>query len=83
MRLWSAACSNGQEPYSMAMTVLTAMPDAASFDVRILATDIDPNMVAEGRDGTYRSELLDPVPPQSRQRFFEASYDGHLAARAS
>jgi chemotaxis protein methyltransferase CheR len=83
VRLWSAACSNGQEPYSMAMTVLTAMPDAASHDVRILATDIDPNMVAEGRDGTYRSELLDPVPPQSRQRFFEASYDGQLTARGS
>ena len=83
VRLWSAACSNGQEPYSMAMTVLTAMPDAASFDVRILATDIDPNMVAEGRDGTYRSELLDPVPPQSRQRFFENSLDGHLSARAA
>ena len=83
VRLWSAACSNGQEPYSMAMTVLTAMPDAASFDVRILATDIDPNMVAEGRDGIYRSELLDPVPAPSRQRFFEASYDGHLAARPS
>lgn len=82
VRLWSAACSNGQEPYSMAMTILTAMPDAASYDVRILATDIDPNMVAEGRDGTYRAELLDPVPAQSRHRFFEASYDGHLTARA-
>lgn len=83
VRLWSAACSNGQEPYSMAMTVLTAMPDAASYDVRILATDIDPHMVGEGRDGTYRSELLDPVPAQSRQRFFEAAYDGHLTARQS
>jgi len=48
VRLWSAACSNGQEPYSMAMTVLDVLPEAAELDVRILATDIDPNMVAEG-----------------------------------
>ena len=70
VRLWSAACSNGQEPYSMALTVLSALPDAADLDVRILATDIDPNMVAEGRAGEYRAELIEPVPPALRQKWF-------------
>ena len=69
-RLWSAACSNGQEPYSMALTVLGVLPEAAELDVRILATDIDPNMVAEGRDGLYRDEALEPVPGALRQRWF-------------
>lgn len=69
VRLWSAACSNGQEPYSMAMTVLDVLPEAAELDVRILATDIDPNMVAEGAAGVYSDDLLAPVPAASRKHF--------------
>lgn len=69
VRLWSAACSNGQEPYSMALTVLDVLPEAADLDVRILATDIDPNMVAEGAAGVYSEELLSPVPASGRKHF--------------
>jgi len=71
VRLWSAACSNGQEPYSMAITVLAALPEAANLDVKILATDIDPNMVAEGRAGIYREEAVAPVPLDLRRRWFK------------
>ena len=71
VRLWSAACSNGQEPYSMAMTVLAVLPEAAELDFRILATDIDPNMVAEGIAGVYSAEALDAAPPVLRNRFFD------------
>ena len=71
VRLWSAACSNGQEPYSMAMTVLSVLPEAADLDVRILATDIDPNMVAEGAVGVYSEEALEPAPQMLRHRFFD------------
>jgi hypothetical protein len=53
VRLWSAGCSSGQEPYSIALTILSLMPEAASHDIRILATDIDPLMVAKGRKGVY------------------------------
>lgn len=71
VRLWSAACSNGQEPYSMAITLLSALPEAARLDVKILATDIDPNMVAEGRVGCYREESVSPVPLDLRRRWFQ------------
>lgn len=71
IRLWSAACSNGQEPYSMAITILAALPDAANLDVKILATDIDPNMIAEGRAGVYREEAVAPVPLELRRRWFK------------
>jgi len=71
VRLWSAACSNGQEPYSMAMTVLAVLPEAADLDVRILATDIDPNMVAEGIAGVYSEEALEAAPAMLRHRFFD------------
>ena len=75
VRLWSAACSNGQEPYSMAITVLAALPEAARLDVKILATDIDPNMVAEGRAGIYREEAVAPVPVDLRRRWFKRASD--------
>ena len=77
VRLWSAACSNGQEPYSMAMTVLAALPEANKLDVKILATDIDPNMVAEGLGGLYSEEHLEAVPPVLRTRFFSKGVRGH------
>ncbi|MBC6981619.1 protein-glutamate O-methyltransferase CheR [Caulobacter sp. 17J80-11] len=76
VRLWSAACSSGQEPYSMALTVLEAMPDALDHDVKILATDIDPNMVAEGRDGLYREDHVEPVPLNLRGRWFRKAPHG-------
>jgi chemotaxis protein methyltransferase CheR len=70
VRLWSAACSNGQEPYSMAITVLAALPEAADLDVKILATDIDPNMIAEGKAGVYREDAVAPVPLELRRKWF-------------
>ena len=55
----------------MAITVLSALPEAANLDVKILATDIDPNMVAEGRTGIYREEAVAPVPLDLRRRWFK------------
>ncbi|HZZ68204.1 MAG TPA: CheR family methyltransferase, partial [Phenylobacterium sp.] len=69
IRIWSAACSSGQEPYSAAMTILAAAPDAANLDIKILATDIDPNMVAEARQGTYAPSLLTGIPDEYRRRW--------------
>jgi chemotaxis protein methyltransferase CheR len=69
VRLWSAACSSGQEPYSMAMTLLSAAPDVANLDIKILATDIDPNMVAEARVGVYAEGLMAGVSDEHRRRW--------------
>ncbi|HLZ73803.1 protein-glutamate O-methyltransferase [Phenylobacterium sp.] len=69
IRIWSAACSSGQEPYSAAMTILAAAPDAPSLDIKILATDIDPNMVAEARQGIYTPSLLAGIPDDLRRRW--------------
>lgn len=70
LRIWSAACSNGQEPYSIAMSVLAVIPDAHELDVKILATDIDPDMIAAGVDGVYGREAMEAVPPHLRSRWF-------------
>ncbi|MFI5016119.1 MAG: CheR family methyltransferase, partial [Hyphomicrobiales bacterium] len=71
VRLWSSACSSGQEPYSIALTILSLMPDAAKFDVKILATDIDPDMIAAAIRGVYTETALAGVPPALRQRWFK------------
>jgi chemotaxis protein methyltransferase CheR len=70
IRLWSSACSSGQEPYSMALTLLGAMPDAQRHDIRILATDIDTNVIAVGAAGIYEESLLEPVPAALRKAWF-------------
>ena len=75
IRIWSAACSNGAEPYSIGITLLSVMPDAASYDVKVLATDIDPNMVADGSRGIYGDKLLQAVPADLRLRWFTPGRD--------
>ena len=80
VRLWSAACSNGQEPYSMALTVLQTLPEAADLDVRILATDIDPNMVAQGHEGVYSEEALEPAPATLWRKYFNRADRGQWSA---
>lgn len=70
VRLWSAACSSGEEPYSIALTILSLMPDAPDYDIRILATDINPGMVERGRAGTYSHGALAAVPAELRSRWF-------------
>lgn len=76
VRIWSAACSSGQEPFSIAMTILSLMPEAPQHDIKILATDIDPNMVAEGRGATYSTHLLEGVSAENRRRWTVNTPDG-------
>lgn len=70
VRLWSAGCSAGQEPYSLAFTLLDLCPDAASLDIRILATDVDPVIVARARVGTYGEDEVKSLPEQIFKRYF-------------
>lgn len=70
VRLWSSACSSGQEPYSVALALLSLAPSLANYDVKILATDIDPNVVASGERGIYSASALAGVPASLRERWF-------------
>ena len=78
IRIWSAACSSGQEPYSAAMTILALAPEAAGLDIKILATDLDPNMVEQGRAGVYPRALLQAVPPEMCKRWFSPAAGGGM-----
>jgi chemotaxis protein methyltransferase CheR len=62
VRLWSAACSAGMEAYSMAMVVHQHLPNIGQWDAKILATDIDTNMLEIGRAGRYPSTEKEKIP---------------------
>lgn len=68
VRLWSAGCSTGQEPYTLGLMVLAALPEAADLDVRILATDIDSKVIATAREAAYDQESVDPIPQAMRRQ---------------
>lgn len=66
VRLWSAACSSGEEAWSIALTLLAAMPDAPERDILVLASDIDPAMLALARAGRYPLAALAAIPAPLR-----------------
>jgi chemotaxis protein methyltransferase CheR len=70
LRIWSAGCSTGEEPYSLAMTILETLPDVRRWDVRILATDLDSDVLERGRRGVYAEDRLKNLTLQRRGRFF-------------
>ncbi|SNX74902.1 chemotaxis protein methyltransferase CheR [Cereibacter ovatus] len=70
VRLWSAGCSSGEEPYSIAMTVLRLCPGAGSLDLKILATDIDRQILLAAQQGSYVEAALSELPEDVRKRHF-------------
>lgn len=71
-RVWSAGCSSGEEPYSIALTARATLADIDRRDFKVLATDLDTNMVARGRSGRYPASALDDIPAGHRRHFEEA-----------
>ena len=71
LRLWSAACSSGQEAYSLAMLLRQHFPDLATWDIEILGTDIHSDMIRRARSGRYhRVEVNRGLPARFLLRFF-------------
>jgi chemotaxis protein methyltransferase CheR len=71
VRIWSAGCSSGEEPYSIALTIASLMPDAHQHDIKILATDIDGDILQKAREGIYSQSNLEPVSAVDRERAFQ------------
>jgi chemotaxis protein methyltransferase CheR len=72
LRGWSAACSTGEEPYTMGITAFESLGSAKSnWDVKILATDISRPVLAQAKKGVYASDRVEKIPSQYRGTYFE------------
>jgi chemotaxis protein methyltransferase CheR len=78
LRIWSAGCSSGEEPYSIAITLLRSMPDIKQWDAKILATDIDTEMVRRGSAGIYSASAMEGMPPEIERKYFEPAGEGKI-----
>jgi chemotaxis protein methyltransferase CheR len=72
IRIWSAGCSSGEEPYSIAIVLCQSVTDIEKRDVRVLATDISDRMMERAREGLYDGEALRSVPPQLKHKYFKS-----------
>jgi chemotaxis protein methyltransferase CheR len=80
VRIWSAGCSTGEEAYSLAMTVIESIPDLRTWDVKILATDLDSDVLAKAQRGIYAAERVRAIGPQRLSRFFAERRGGREGA---
>lgn len=74
IRIWSAGCSVGEEPYSIAMIVKEKVNPG--WDVKLLATDLDTNVVAHGKAGVYEVDRIESVSNERKKKWFSHSSDG-------
>lgn len=70
VRIWSAGCSSGEEPYTLAITVRESFPINEPWDVRILATDIDTRVLAHAEAGQYTDEQASRIPDALLHKYF-------------
>jgi chemotaxis protein methyltransferase CheR len=80
LRIWSAACSSGEEPYSTALTVYNKLQSQkiSPQNIKILATDIDTQMLLKAEAGIYSTSDIHPIPPQFKNYFSKSGNDHHI-----
>ncbi|BBL58404.1 CheR family methyltransferase [Methylomonas koyamae] len=69
VKIWSAGCSTGEEPYSLAMALKESLP--AGWDLKILATDLDTNVLATAANGVYSADRAAGISEQRLKRWFQ------------
>jgi len=75
VRLWSAGTASGEEAYTLAITVCEHFGTLTDWDVKILATDIDTNVLERAQNGVYSEEVVERVPVHLRKRYFQKGID--------
>ncbi len=84
IRIWSSACSTGEEPYTIAMTLYEGVSDPQQWDFGILASDLSTRVLAKAAAGLYATECVRDVPPEVVRRHFlrgRGSSDGLLKVK--
>lgn len=84
LRIWSAGCSLGEEPYSLAIALLSGKVDVSHWDVRILATDIDSKVLNSAQSGTYAYDRVQSLSTKLLKEYFlkgAGDHAGQVQAR--
>ncbi|MCL5883917.1 MAG: tetratricopeptide repeat protein [Deltaproteobacteria bacterium] len=76
LRIWSAGCSTGEEPYSIAILLRRMLPDWREWNITILATDINPGSLRKGIEGVYGNWSFRDIPPWAMESAFRKRGDG-------
>ncbi len=76
LRIWSAGCCTGEEPYSIAITLQETLPDIDEWQITILATDLNPHFLAQAAAGAYGQWSFRGVPEETRRAWFRRLPDG-------
>jgi chemotaxis protein methyltransferase CheR len=77
LRVWSAGCSSGEEPYSIAITIADALSFADAWNIEILATDVSRNVLKRAERGIYSGRSLASVNPKQLETHFAKVKEGH------
>ena len=84
IRMWAPGCSTGEEPYSLAMTLLEFLGNqAASFQVQIFGTDLNEKSIQQARAGVYRESIAEEISPERLRRFFTKTEGGYRINKAA
>ncbi len=78
LRVWSAGCSTGEEPYTLAMLIHRLLPDRPAWDVLVLGTDINGRSLATARRGRYRAWSLRGMPESAQAAYLRPAADGQV-----
>lgn len=71
LRIWSAGCSSGEEPYTIATTLREFFKDKPGWDIKILATDLDTDILSKAMAGTYKADVVQPIPGNLLREYFK------------
>jgi chemotaxis protein methyltransferase CheR len=77
LRIWSAGCSSGEEPYSLAITLAETFKAYPKADFRILATDLSTKVLNEAQKGVYPAEIAQNIPPELKKKYFMRGKNSH------
>jgi chemotaxis protein methyltransferase CheR len=84
IRIWSSACSTGEEPYTIAMTLYDGVSDPTQWNCKILASDLSTRVLAKAAAGVYDAERVQDVPSETVRRHFlrgQGGSDGMLKVK--
>lgn len=77
LRIWSAGCSSGEEPYTLAMVAAEAFKSRRGWDIKILATDLDTEILQQAIEGVYSTQSVLPIPKEYLLRYFDRYNGGY------